>query len=398
MRTRSSNNSAFNTSEPEHQRDARVLDPAAAAGRIATASSSKGRLQIARTQLAITSKQTEATIANIVANAAGQYWDAVRARDNIKVLQQTLDLAQKSYERDKLALDLGALASLDIYQSRDAGCAAKDRSGAGAVFLRGRARRAAAPDRRGPDAGVAGTGDCARRRSRASCPTAPRSCLMKRRTRLRCGSGPRWTSSQRRLAIDDLNARIARNLMLPHVDLTVQGQAAGLGGNQVAGSQSAGYYFAGGARRPSGQTLGQVFTFNSPGYGAGVQVTLPFRSSAAQAQLADALVTPDPRPLHGAPDPAADCAGCAAGDYFDRSCERHDRIRKAGAGSRAEKRGCRAAEVRTGNDHGVRSAGFADAACRRGELAAECLRGISGGVRQLPAGHVDAAGWIGHGC
>ena len=33
------------------------------------------------------------------------------------MLQQTLNLAQNSYERDKKALDLGALASLDIYQS-----------------------------------------------------------------------------------------------------------------------------------------------------------------------------------------------------------------------------------------------------------------------------------------
>jgi hypothetical protein len=31
----------------------------------------------------------------------------VCVRDNIKVLQQTLDLAQKSYERDKEALDFG---------------------------------------------------------------------------------------------------------------------------------------------------------------------------------------------------------------------------------------------------------------------------------------------------
>src|SRR5579863_2694452 len=77
----------------------------------------KAPLLAARTQLIITSKLDEAHIADLVATAAGQYWDAVRARDNIKVLQQTLDLAQKSYDRDKQALDLGALASLDIYQS-----------------------------------------------------------------------------------------------------------------------------------------------------------------------------------------------------------------------------------------------------------------------------------------
>jgi len=75
-------------------------------------------LMIARTQLLITSEQSEARIADLVAAAARQYWDAIQARDNIKVQQQAYDLAQKSYERDKLALDLGALPSLDIFQSQ----------------------------------------------------------------------------------------------------------------------------------------------------------------------------------------------------------------------------------------------------------------------------------------
>src|SRR5580704_14375561 len=66
---------------------------------------------IARTQLLITSEQSEAHISNDLAAAAGQYWDSIRARYNIGVLQQTIDLAQKSYVRDMKALDLGALAS-----------------------------------------------------------------------------------------------------------------------------------------------------------------------------------------------------------------------------------------------------------------------------------------------
>src|SRR5262249_52704604 len=78
----------------------------------------RGPLMVARTELLITSEQSEATIADRVAAAAHQYWDAILARDNIRVLEQTLGLAQKSYERDKLALDLGALAKLDIYQSQ----------------------------------------------------------------------------------------------------------------------------------------------------------------------------------------------------------------------------------------------------------------------------------------
>jgi len=74
-------------------------------------------LSIARTQLLIASDQAETRIADAVAAAARAYWDAIQARDSIRVAQLAVDLARKSYDRDKLALDLGALSKLDIYQS-----------------------------------------------------------------------------------------------------------------------------------------------------------------------------------------------------------------------------------------------------------------------------------------
>jgi outer membrane protein TolC len=248
----------------------------------------KGPLQIARTQLAITSKQTEATIAGIIANAAGQYWDAVRARDNIKVLQQTLDLAQKSYERDKLALDLGALASLDIFQSqtqvaqRTTDLVQAQYSYVAALDgLRRLIGADTTPEFRALE--IVLEDDPAQLPDRTA--VMPYEAAYQAALRLR----PEMDVAQRRVAIDDLNARIARNLMLPHVDLTVQGQAAGLGGNQVAVVGPLGIIspaVSGGLP----DALGQVFGFNSPGYGAGVQVTLPIRNSSAQAQLGDALV------------------------------------------------------------------------------------------------------------
>ena len=248
----------------------------------------KGPLQIARTQLAITSKQTEATIAGIVANAAGQYWDAVRARDNIKVLQQTLDLAQKSYERDKLALDLGALASLDIFQSQTQVAQRKtdlvQAQYSYVAALDGLRRLIGAdvtPEFRALE--IALEDDPAQLPDRTA--VMPYEAAYQAALRLR----PEMDVAQRRLTVDDLNARIARNLLLPHVDLTVQGQAAGLGGNQVAVVGPLGIIspaVSGGLP----DALGQVFGFNSPGYGAGVQVTLPIRGSSARAQLSDALV------------------------------------------------------------------------------------------------------------
>jgi len=249
----------------------------------------KAPLTIARTQLVITAKLDEAHVADLMATAAGQYWDAVRARDNIKVLQQTLDLAQKSYDHDKQALDLGALAGLDIYQS-ETQVAQRKTDLVSAEFSYQAAldglRRLIGADLTAENRAIEIVlrDDPAKLPDRTS--IKPFEEALQAAFRVR----PELDAAHRRLTIDDLNARVARNLMLAHLDLTVQGQAAGLGGNQVAVMGPLGIVspaVSGGLP----QALGQIFTFNSPAYGAGLQLTLPFKSTAAQAQLADALVS-----------------------------------------------------------------------------------------------------------
>ena len=288
LATRSSTNSEYNTFNPNiyGQLSFAITQPLL---QNRTGIQFKAPIQIARTQLTITSKLDEAHIADLMATAAGQYWDAVRARDNIKVLQQTLDLAQKSYERDKQALDLGALASLDIYQSQTQ-VAQRNTDLVQAQYayraaLDGLRRLIGAdltPEWRATEL-VLGD-DPARLPDRASIMPYEEALAAAMRVR------PELDAAHRRVTIDDLNARVARNLMLPHLDLTVQAQAAGLGGNQVAVTSPLGITTPG-VSGGLAQSLGQVFAFNSPGYGAGLQLTLPFRSTAASAQLADALVS-----------------------------------------------------------------------------------------------------------
>jgi outer membrane protein TolC len=284
--TRSSNNSAFNLFNPGlyGTLSFSVVQPLL---QNRNGIQFKAPLEIARSQLTITSLQSEAHIADLIATAAGQYWDAIRARDNIKVLQQTLDLAQKSYERDKQALDLGALAGLDIYQS-ETQVAQRRTDLLQAQYsyrsaLDGLRRLMGAdltPQMRSIE--IVLTDDP------AALPRAeilPYESALAAALRLR----PEIDAAHRRVTIDDLNARVARNLMLPHLDLTVQGQSAGLGGNSVAQTSSLGITIpavTGGLP----DTLSQLFRFTSPSYGAGLQLTLPFRSTAARAQLSDALV------------------------------------------------------------------------------------------------------------
>jgi outer membrane protein TolC len=286
--TRSSSNSEFNIVNPDiyGQLNFSFTQPLL---QNRTGIQFKAPIQIARTQLTITSRLDEAHIADLIATAAGQYWDTVRARDNIKVLQQTLDLAQKSYDRDKQALDLGALAALDIYQSETQVAQRKtDLVQAQYAYraaldsLRRLIGADLKPEWRATD--IVLEDDPAKVPDRAG--ILPYEQALTAAMRIR----PELDAAHRRVTIDDLNARVAKNLMLPHLDLTVQAQGAGLSGDQVAQVSPLGITTPA-ASGGLWQSLGQVLVFNAPGYGAGLQLTLPFRSTAASAQLADALVS-----------------------------------------------------------------------------------------------------------
>jgi len=246
-------------------------------------------LKIARTQLRIASDLTEARIADLVASAARQYWDAVQARDNIKVQQLAVDLAQKAYERDKLALELGALSSLEIYQSQSQ--VAQRRV---ALIQAQYAFRDALDGLRrliGADLSPATrTIDITLMDDPAAIAPAFTPPPVDQAIGDAIERRPELKSVRGRYYVDDLNARVARNSMLPRFDLGVQVGGSGLGGNQIPASGTLGVggsqFIPGGL----GDSLSQTLGWKSPYYGFSLQLTLPVRSSAAEAGLADALV------------------------------------------------------------------------------------------------------------
>jgi outer membrane protein len=247
-------------------------------------------LRIAKTQLLITTNQTEARIADTVSLAARQYWDAVQARDNIKVQQLAVDLAQKSYDRDRMALELGALPDLEIYQSKSQVAQRK----VGLIQAQYAYSDALDGLRRliGADLNPATRNiEIVVEDDPASVPSVSPLKPVNEAVEAALKSRPELKAIQQRYVVDGLNARLARNSMLPRLDLGVQVGANGLGGNQIPVSgplaEGPGIFIPGGV----GDALHQLFSFKSPFYGFSIQMTLPVRSSAAQARLADALVS-----------------------------------------------------------------------------------------------------------
>src|SRR6185437_7952659 len=217
------------------------------------------------------------------------YWSAVQARDNVKVLQQTLDLAQKSYARDKQALDLGALAELDIFQS-EAQVAGRKRDlvqadygyRASVDLLRRLMGADLTPQLRAIE--IVLEDDPAVLPSKAT--ILPYEEALTAATRVR----PELDAAHRAVTVDEINAAIERNLLMPRLDFSVQMQSAGLGGNQVAVVGPLGVVTTPASTGGLWDSLGQTLGLNYPSYGASLQLTLPNRSTGTKAQLQAVLV------------------------------------------------------------------------------------------------------------
>ncbi len=245
-------------------------------------------LRVARTQLLITSKQSEASISTAVAQAAVQYWQAILARDNIRVDQQAVDLAQQSYKHDKQALDLGALSKLDIFQS-ETQVAERGRDLVQAQYeykvqLDGLRRLIGAdltPQLR--DTEIILDDDPSVLPDRST--ILPFEQALAKALQAR----PEVTAANASISVDEMNAHASRDALLPRLDLSLQGGSSGPGFNQLMTGSVVGVTQT--TPPPGlGATLQQALDFSYPTYGFSLSATFPFHNSTAKANLADALV------------------------------------------------------------------------------------------------------------
>ncbi len=248
----------------------------------------KGPLQIARTQLLITSERSQAAIAVSLAQAAQQYWNAIELRDTVGVQEQNVNLARKSYEHDKQALDLGALPRLDIYQS-ETQVAERNRD---LISARFQYKNALDSMRRyiGADLTPALRETEIVLDDDAFALPPKTSILPFEKALAKALHGrPEYLAAKQQFSVDTLNERIARDSLLPVFDLSINGGGSGPGFNQVSSLPGANGLMSN-PYPGLGPTLGQVLAFNYPSYGFGLTLNFPFRNSTARASLSNALV------------------------------------------------------------------------------------------------------------
>jgi outer membrane protein len=241
------------------------------------------QIRIARRYLEQSRENFAAQVNDAVLQVIEQYWAAVQARGAMDVQQRAQQLAEVSYQRDKRALELGALPPLDISRS-EAEVASRRVSVIQAKYAWGQAEEAlritigADQDTRFANAELDLT--------ESPEPTGELEDFDQEKALAQAlAARPETAASKDALDSDDINIRYSRNQLKPDLSLSGQYQSTGLGGNQY--DLTTGELISSGGFASS---FSQLFGFGYPTYAGTLTLNLPVRNHGAQARMGNALV------------------------------------------------------------------------------------------------------------
>ena len=215
-----------------------------------------------------------------------QYLTVVQARESLVVLKKSVEQAQASYDRDKRALELGAIPPFDIYRSESQVAARRVQVIQAEYSLKQAEdafRRIIGADLdpyiRALDLDLTE-------------PVEPRGELLtldiQQAYQKAVERRPELESLRLQLDNDETGIRLAHNQLLPNLSLSAFYTTYGLGGNEYNIATTPPTLMGTGGFVDS---LSQMKGFDFPSYGFTVQLQIPIRNRAAQANLGEAMVS-----------------------------------------------------------------------------------------------------------
>jgi outer membrane protein TolC len=247
-------------------------------------------IMIARSRLRVTEYNLRDSVMQLVMNAENAYWDLVQARDNLKVQEKGLELANEALKRSQRELELGAMSPLDIYQPQ------QNQATAEISVLQARFALEQSEDalrkQMGADLDPAFRHIPIVLTEGTEVPTDMSPLDVETEVRRAMQYRPDLKAANQVLDVDDLQIRSAKNSIMPDLSLLGFYTSQGQGGDfyqlqNVFGSNSQVVSVVPGGL---GDAMSQMFGFGFPVIEFGVQLRLPIRNRAAAADLADATV------------------------------------------------------------------------------------------------------------
>ena len=247
-----------------------------------------------------------------VTNTINSYWELVYARENVKVQQQAVTVAEKLYNDNKKQLEIGTMAPLDVTRAESE--LATDRQNlivAQTVQLQDQQtlKNAISKNPLAPNFVNVEiiTTDSPSRPEAIEAPTfeeAAKEAFAKR---------PELQEEALNLLNGEIDLKATRNALLPTATLSAQYSSVGLAGNQTTSTVTAphgaqivdatgtpvnGLFLPGVTLAPGpvvqaglGDALSSAFHNNFPDYQVSLNVTVPIRNRSAQADNQRAILT-----------------------------------------------------------------------------------------------------------
>ncbi len=238
-------------------------------------------IMTAKSRLAISEFNLRGQVLNLISAAENAYWDLVSARESLKVAVGARDVAAAFLKLSEKQLELGALSPLDIYNPQQQ-LATNELSVSQATFnlqqkedvLRKQMGVDLDPQTRALPIQLTETVDIA-----GDAGSIDRDQAISRAMANR----PDLKSAIQSLDVDDLAIKSAKNGLMPNLALT---------GNYTTQGRGGIFFPQGKAFVPGGypDAVSQMFGFGFPVYGFGLNLSLPIKSRAAAADMADALI------------------------------------------------------------------------------------------------------------
>jgi outer membrane protein len=225
----------------------------------------------------------EVQVNDSVQRAIDQYWGVVQARENLVVVRKSLELAEATYARNKRELELGALPPLDIYRS-ESQVATRRVTVIQAEYqlkqLEDDFRRTIGADLdpyfRALDLDLIQPAEPTGELLVMDSKEALQRALEKR---------PELESLRLQLANSDTSVRLAHNSLQPDLNLSAFYSSSGVGGNRTNATPPPAILRGG-----LGDALDQLSSFDFPGYGFTLRLSLPIRNRSAEADMGSAMI------------------------------------------------------------------------------------------------------------
>jgi outer membrane protein TolC len=250
-------------------------------------------LMSARSRLKINEFGLKGNLLNLVSTAESAYWDVVSARESLKVAIGARDVSAEFLKLSQKQLELGALSPLDIYNPQQQ-LATNEVSVAQARFtltqredaLRKQISADLDPEVHALPLVLTDAADMPLESINFDRERAIQQALEVR---------PDLKQAVQTLDVDDLGIQTARNALLPNLALTGNYTVNGRGGvfvERTNAFNNSGVSSTVLTSIPGGiaDALDQMFGFGFSSYQLGLRLTLPIRSRAASADMADAIV------------------------------------------------------------------------------------------------------------